>query len=190
MLDTKNILAILGGPHANGTTAAMLNAAVCAAERKGYHVTKVNLYHMQLSYCTGCRTCFDTGVCVQKDDIQTIAALLKDCHTVILAAPVYWANVPAAVKNVFDRLAGTAMQETGAFPKPRLKGKKYILLTACNTPAPFSWLCGQSRGAISRMDEFFKTAGMRPAGKIVWANAAAKNALPKAIHKKIERCWK
>lgn len=42
----------------------------------------------------------------------------------------------------------TAMEETNTFPKPRLSSsQKYILLTACNTPAPFSWICGQSRGA-------------------------------------------
>lgn len=64
--------------------------------------------------------------------------MLRECDTVILAAPVYWANVPAPVKNMFDRLLGVAMEETATFPKPRLSGKKYMLLTACNTPSPFS----------------------------------------------------
>ena len=186
----KNVLAILGSSHTNGMTAAMLDLAVHKAEQAGYAVTKINLYEKKLSFCTGCRVCMDTHICTQKDDIQEIAALLHKCQLVILAAPVYWANVPAPVKNLFDRLVGTAMEETDTFPKPRLRGKQYMILTSCNTPAPFSWIFGQSRGAIRNMDEFFKTAGMKPAGKVVCANAKNKKELPKRTMKKIERCLK
>ena len=184
-MNGKGLLAILGSPHANGMTAAMLNYAIRRAEEMGYNVTKINLYEKNLSYCTGCRACMDTQTCIQKDDM-----CLQKCQTVVLAAPVYWANVPAPVKNLFDRLLGTAMEETSTFPKPRLKGKKYMLLTSCNTPFPFSWIFGQSRGAIRSMDEFFKTAGMKPIGKIVCAGAANKKELPKLTIKKIDRCMK
>ncbi|MCM1221677.1 MAG: flavodoxin family protein [Lachnospiraceae bacterium] len=189
-MNEKNVLAILGSPHTNGTTAAMLNLAVHKAEQAGYAVTKINLYEKELSFCTGCRICMDTHICVQKDDIQEIALLLHKSQLVILAAPVYWANVPAPVKNLFDRLLGTAMEETDTFPKPRLRGKQYMILTSCNTPAPFSWIFGQSRGAIRSMDEFFKTAGMKRLGKVVCANAQNKKGLSKRITKKIERCLK
>lgn len=185
-MNEKYLLAILGSPHTNGMTAAMLNYAIRKAEEMGYNVTKINLYEKNLSYCTGCRTCINTQICVQKDDIQEIVTCLQKCQTILLAAPVYWANVPAPVKNLFDRLLGTAMEETSAFPKPRLKGKKYILLTSCNTPYPFSWIFGQSRGAIRSMDEFFKTAGMKPIGKIVCSGSASKKEPPKRTIKKIE----
>ncbi len=189
-MNGKGLLAILGSPHANGMTAAMLNYAIRRAEEMGYNVTKINLYEKNLSYCTGCRACMDTQTCIQKDDIQEIVMCLQKCQTVVLAAPVYWANVPAPVKNLFDRLLGTAMEETSTFPKPRLKGRSYMLLTSCNTPSPFSWIFGQSRGAIRSMDEFFKTAGMKPIGKIVCAGAANKKELPKLTIKKIDRCMK
>ena len=190
IMNEKNVLAILGSPHTNGTTAAMLNLAVHKAEQAGYAVTKINLYEKELSFCTGCRICMDTHICVQKDDIQEIALLLHKSQLVILAAPVYWANVPAPVKNLFDRLLGTAMEETDTFPKPRLRGKQYMILTSCNTPAPFSWIFRQSRGAIRSMDEFFKIAGMKRLGKVVCANAKNKKGLSKRITKKIERCLK
>ncbi len=190
MMNEKNVLAILGSPHKNGMTAAMLDRAVRTAEQAGYHVTKINLYDKELSFCTGCWACMNTQVCVQKDDIQEIVDLLRKSQLVILAAPVYWANVPAPVKNLFDRLLGTAMEETNTFPKPRLQGKRYLLLTSCNTPAPFSWIFGQSRGAIRNMDEIFKTAGMKPIGKVVCANAKNRTELPKQVAKKIERCLK
>jgi len=188
-MNEKRLLAILGSPHTNGTTATMLNYAIHRAEEMGFTVTKIDLYEKNLSYCMGCRACMNTHTCIQKDDIQEIVMCLQKCQTVLLATPVYWANVPAPVKNLFDRLLGTAM-ETSTFPKPRLKGKKYMLLTSCNTPFPFSWILGQSRRAIRCMDEFFKTAGMKPIGKIVCAGTASKKELPKQTIKKIERCMK
>jgi len=188
-MNPKRALAILGSPHPNGITATMLNYAVCKAEEAGYSVEKINLYEKEISYCKGCRVCLSTKECVQKDDIQEISTLLKGCQVVILAAPVYWANVPAPVKNLFDRLLGTAMGETATFPEPRLRGKRYMLLTACNTASPFSWIFGQSRGAIRNMDEFFKTAGMKPMGKIVCANTGKRKTVPGHIRKKIAKCW-
>lgn len=188
-MNEKNVLAILGSPHSDGKTASMLNHAIRGAEKAGFTVTKINLNETKLLFCTGCRICLNTGICVQKDDIHDIAFALKNSQIIILAAPVYWANVPAQVKNLFDRLLGTAMEETNTFPKPRLQGKKYMILTSCNTPAPFSWIFGQSRGAIRNMDEFFRTAGMKPIAKIVCSNAKKRDALPKSILRKIGRCW-
>lgn len=120
---------------------------------------------------------------------KNVLAILGSPHT-NGTTPVYWANVPAPVKNLFDRLLGTAMEETAAFPKPRLQGKQYMILTSCNTPAPFSWIFGQSRGAIRNMDEFFKTAGMKSTGKVVCANAKHKKELSKRTIEKIKRCLK
>ena len=46
----KNALAILGSPHANGTTAAMLDLAIHKAEQVGYAVTKIKLYEKKISF--------------------------------------------------------------------------------------------------------------------------------------------
>lgn len=183
---SKKMLAILGSPHQDGITAKMLDCAVDAAEHAGWKVDKINLYEKQIAFCKGCRVCLTTQQCVIKDDIQEITERLKHCDAVVLAAPVYWANVPAVVKNMFDRLLGAAMEETKTFPKPRLSGKKYIFLTACNTPFPFSWIFGQSRGAVRAVHEVFKTAGMKCGGSFVCANAEKRKELPEGLEKKIQ----
>ena len=105
-MSEKNIPAILGSPHSNGMTAAMLDCAILKAEKVGYIVTKINLYEKNLSYCKGCRACMKTQTCIQKDDIQEIVHLIRKCQIVILAAPV------------FDRLLGAAMEETNTFVRP------------------------------------------------------------------------
>lgn len=190
MTEQKRMLAILGSPHKHGSTAAMLESACSAALESGWQVDRVYLYEKQIGFCTGCRACVSSGNCVQKDDIQAIADLLRACDLAVLAAPTYWANVPAAVKNMFDRLLGVAMEDTSAFPRPRLSSKqKYLLLTACNTPFPFSWLCGQSRGTLRAMEEFFKTSGMKRLGKVTYANAHKSKRLPKTVSERIRRYW-
>lgn len=172
MIRGHRLLAILGSPHAGGRCASMLNCAAEAARAAGWQVDVISLYEKKLGFCTGCRACMKLGHCVRRDDIGEIEELIKTCDVVALAAPVYWANVPAAVKNMFDRLYGTAMEETGAFPKARLShNQKFLLLTACNTPFPFSFLCGQSRGGLRAMEEFFKTSGMRCLGRLAWTGA-------------------
>lgn len=186
MKNEKSMLAILGSPHKSGTVGAMYNFAVEEAEKRGWQVNKVNLYESNIAYCKGCFVCDKTAECVQKDDIQRIAEQLKKCDVVLLASPVYWANVPAVVKNMFDRLRGTVSKETNTFPQARLaKGKKYIFLTACNTPSPFSWICGQSRGISRAVDEFFKTAGVKKGYKYVCANAYKKRELDKSFQRSI-----
>lgn len=183
----KRILAILGSPHKDGRTGKMLNYAVQIAKKNEYAVDYIHLYDKKIAWCSGCRACMQTRGCVHKDDIAEIAQLLKTCDIVILAAPVYWANVPAIVKNMFDRLLGTAMEDTRTFPKPRLSShQKYILLTACNTPAPFSRICGQSSGSIRSMKEFLGTAGMKYVGKCVWTGQQ-KSEIPKRICRKLEK---
>ena len=170
-MNSKKVLAILGSPRADGVTATMLDYSIREAEKAGYIVSKINLYEKQISFCTGCRRCLDSGMCIQKDDMQEIVLLFHESQIVLLAAPTYWANVPAPVKNLFDRMLGTAMQPTATFPQPRLSGKQYLLLTACHTPSPWCWVFNQSRSAFHNMEEFFKTAGMRPLGKVVCANS-------------------
>jgi len=190
MHDKKKAVAFIGSPRKNGMTTAMLDRCVLRAQEAGYEVTVVDLYDRHLEYCRGCLACDKTSRCVIKDDIQEITDRILESQLIILASPVYWANVSAVVKNLFDRLRGVAMGETKTFPEPRLKGKKYILLTACNTPAPFSYLMGQSRGAIRNMDEFFHTAGMKSLGKVVCAGTLGKTSLPESVEKKIDRCFK
>lgn len=185
------MLAILGSPFAEGRTAQMLEVAVAAAKQKGWQVDIIKLYEKNIAYCKGCQACVKSGSCVQQDDLHAIAEQLKACDIAVLAAPTYWANVPAVVKNLFDRLFGVVMQETATFPKPLLRAEqKYLLLTACHTPAFFCTIFGQSSGAFHAMREFFKTAGMTSAGQIVWAGKKYGVAMPTSIRNRIVKTLK
>lgn len=76
------------------------------------------------------------------------------------------------------------MEDSEIFTKPRLsKKQKYIFITACNFPYLISWISGQSRGAITAMNQFFLTAGMKYGGKFVCTNAGKKGVLKTVIKK-------
>lgn len=189
VMGDKKMLAILGSPKTHGNIASMLSCAVEEAEKLGYQVDVVNLYEKKIGYCRGCMRCKQSGICVIEDDLGEICGLLKECDAVVLAAPVYFANVPGIVKNLFDRLVGAVMDDNDSpVPKPRLSRKQtYYLLTACSTPFPFSALCGQSTGAIRAMKEFFHISGMRFGGAAVFAGTRNRTELNGRMQKKIKR---
>ena len=174
-------VALQGSFRDKGFTTLLLKYASEKLVLAGYEVEYINLYEKKIDYCKGCRKCLKTCECVfQSDDMAEITNEIKDADLIILAAPVYWANVPAVVKNLFDRLLGAAMEETDKFPKPRFQGKKYLFITACHTPLVFAKLFGQTGGAIRATKEFFKTAGVKSLGTVVITNTGAKkNSLDK-----------
>ncbi|WP_079698775.1 flavodoxin family protein [Provencibacterium massiliense] len=182
----KRMLALLGSPRRSGMVSRMLDVAVQRAEKAGWEVVRFDLYELALLPCTGCMACRGGACCPLPDRLPPLRRELLRCDLCVLAAPVYFANVPGPVKTMFDRLAGSVMEDTSTFPRPLLKKEqRYLLLTACTTPSPFSWLCGQSRGALRAMKEFFSTAGMRKLGSVVFAGSRGKSALPDGVRRKI-----
>ena len=188
MGSTCKILAIQGSFRKSGKTTTMLKYAARQAEKMGHNLTYINLFDKNIEYCKGCRKCMETTECIYKnDDMTEITKLIKEADVIILAAPVYWGNVPAVVKNLMDRMSGASMLETDYFPKPRLKGKRYILLTACNTRMPFAKLCGQSSGICRVVKEYFKTSGVKKIGTVICSNTGKYDGVPQKKYAKIDK---
>lgn len=186
-----NVLVLSGSPLENGNISNMAKIAVDAAKKAGNNVKAINIYNQKIGHCVGCMKCRKTGICILKDDYDYIRKLIVKCDMLVIAAPVYFANVPAPVKNLFDRLSGAVM-DTGKYgiPKGRfLKSQKYILMTTCATPAPFDRIFGQSTGALKAMKEVFKTGGMTYLGSVVFAGTTGKSEIPLKIKRKIQRFW-
>ena len=182
------VLAIQGSYRNNGKTSSMLKYAIKRAKELGHKVTELNLFEKRLDYCKSCGKCDETGQCVYtNDDIEEVTSLIKNTDVIILAAPVYWGNVPAIVKNLFDRMVGASMKHTKAFPMPRLSGKRYILLTACHTKAPFDTIFGQSSGIAKNAKEFFKTAGVKKIGMAVCDDTNNREIVPDKILAKVNK---
>lgn len=185
----KKVIGILGSPRKKGNIANTLSTVLESCKSKGYDVSLINLYDYNLRYCSGCMECRSKGHCIMKDELNDLASQIVSSDVVILGAPTYWANVPAIVKNLFDRMSSYMMKDVkGGFPKPLLsKNQGYVLITACTTPFPFSVVCKQSSGAIRAMNEFFKTSGMQKKGVISISNTWGKESTPTAIIDKAKK---
>jgi len=75
-----------------------------------------------LHFCKGCKKCYKDGTCVQNDDAQKIVEDILTSDIVLIAAPSYWADIPAQLKTLFDRT--TPYGDTN--PNRILKAKKPI----------------------------------------------------------------
>ena len=188
-METKRrVLAIQGSFRENGITTTMLKYAAEEAKKAGNEIEYINLHDCNINYCKGCRKCFETSECIFKDDdMARIADSIKKADVIMLSAPVYWANVPAAVKNLFDRMSGTSMEETDTFPKPRLSGKRYMLFTACNTLIPFAMLFGQTTGLQKAVREYFKTSGVKNMGTVIVDNTSKIKEVPDKTYAEIRK---
>lgn len=188
----KKVLGILGSPRKNGKVATVLSKILDTAELNGHEVKQVDLYDMKMEFCRGCMTCRTTGKCIIDDGLNGLALEIVSSDVVVLAAPTYWANVPAVVKNLFDRMAGYVMKsEKGKPPKPLCsKNQKYILVTACTTGFPFNVIFSQSTGATRAMNEFFKRAGMSNNGIITLTNTWVTENIPSKILVRAENITK
>lgn len=94
---------IIGSARNNGSCAYLIGALADGLLRSGATVTKYCIGDADLNFCKGCKKCYADGKCVQTDDAQRIVKDLLSSDFVVIAAPSYWAGVPAQLKTLFDR---------------------------------------------------------------------------------------
>jgi len=163
------ILGISGSPHRKGTISTLVNTILEGAKDVDHKVSYYNLYDLNITPCKGCLACRKKNEkgCVIQDDMQSLYDEINAADVLILGSPTYWANVSSQMKLFFDRAVFVFMEETNRFPRKLQKGKKAVLITACGTPFPFSWIAGQSKGTMKAMKQITKYAGYKVVSKIV-----------------------
>lgn len=76
----------------------------------------------KIEYCKGCKACYQTYGCVQKDDMEMLKKELNAADRIVIAAPSYWADVPGQFKVFIDRC--TAYSNTNPLFRPNGSGKR------------------------------------------------------------------
>jgi arsenite transporter/arsenate reductase (thioredoxin) len=99
------VLGFQGSPRKKGNTGYLLSAFMDEAERLGGKTRIIEVAQKNIVPCIGCGFCEKKGFCVTKDDDMTneIYPLLREADAVVLAAPIYFYNVPAQLKAIIDR---------------------------------------------------------------------------------------
>ena len=98
-----------------------------------FEVRNICIDDYKFSFCLGCRSCHETAVCVQDDDIPKIIAEFEWADTVICVSPSYWADVPGQFKAFIDRCTPWCnTHEPHASLSPGKKGYAVVLRTGPN----------------------------------------------------------
>ena len=98
-----NVLGISGTPRKGGNSEILLNAALEPFVEAQWDVKTILLSEKKIEMCVGCEACCERKVCFINDDMNEIYEAYAKCNAIIISAPVYWRNVPAQLKAVFDR---------------------------------------------------------------------------------------
>ena len=100
------IIGINASPKGNASnTLKLVNSVIKGAESEGAEVEIIDLYNLNIEYCTGCGACYATGECSLFDDFMEIFGKIMNADGVVLGAPNYINSVPAPMKAFFDRLS-------------------------------------------------------------------------------------
>ncbi len=122
----ENIVILKGSPRADGNSSTLANQVAAGATQSGAEVGIFDLHNMDIAPCDACDTCQETdGVCIIKDDMQTLYPKLRQADVIALASPVYWFNVSAQLKLCIDRWYALETSAGNA-----LRGKKFALVLA------------------------------------------------------------
>jgi arsenate reductase len=99
------ILGFQGSPRKKGNTNYLLSVFMSEAENLGAQTRIIEVAQKNIVPCIGCGYCEKKGYCITKDDDMTndIYPLLREADVVVLAAPIYFYNVPAQLKALIDR---------------------------------------------------------------------------------------
>lgn len=103
---SKKIVILNGSPRKNGNTSTLIKAFTEGTESVGNTVTEFFLSGMDIHGCKGCFGGHSSQKCpcVQKDDMDKIYPVVKDCDVIVLATPLYYWNMSGQIRTAIDRL--------------------------------------------------------------------------------------
>jgi len=184
-------LILNGSPRKNGTVSKLLHTLADNVSTEN-EIEWIDVYDLNIKPCLGCMKCRDTHECVLPvDDGQKVGEKMGKADVLVIGSPTYWGNMSGVLKILFERNVYRLMGEgKHGIPVPLQKGKKAVIVTACTTPAPFSYLFKQSRGTVHAIKEILKYAGYKTTAKIIKAGSKSKPEISKGLMKKTIRAAK
>ena len=102
----KKIVILNGSPRRKGNTSALVKAFTEGAKSAGHTVTEFFLDSMNIHGCKGCFGGHSSKECpcVQRDDMNKIYPVVRECDVIVLASPLYYWNMSGQIRPAIDRL--------------------------------------------------------------------------------------
>lgn len=179
-----NILFLNASPRLNGYTAGTMRLIESHLDSK--HIIQwININNLNIKPCQGCLQCRPDKSCIlPHDDGHRIAKLIRNADALVIGSPTYFGNITGPFRTLIDRSL-TALEDISSsgleMPRPLHTGKRAAIVTACNSPSPFSELINQAAGALLAMQTTLTAGGYAIVGSIIVDGAAALVRIPQAI---------
>ena len=97
------VIAFNGSPRRGGNTEILLAEAIRGVKDHGGDVTIYNLDSLNLRACLNCGKCDNEGLCIVKDDMQTIHREIRSADRIVVSSPIFFFSVSAQIKIMIDR---------------------------------------------------------------------------------------
>ncbi|GBD98983.1 iron-sulfur flavoprotein [bacterium BMS3Abin07] len=97
------VIAFHGSPRKGGNSELLLNETVRGVEEMGHTVTIFRPGEMDISPCTNCGGCNETGECIIKDDMEEVYKAIREGDRFIVSSPLFFFALTAQIKALIDR---------------------------------------------------------------------------------------
>lgn len=133
----KKVLCICGSPRKDGNSQAIAQRIMDVASSLGAETETVRLYDLNFKGCVACMAC-KTGAeeCAHQDDLTPVLKKVREADILLLASPVYFAQVSGEFKSFMDRMYSMIKPNFHSVPDPsRLApGKKCVMILTQGNP--------------------------------------------------------
>lgn len=100
------VIAINTSARKNGNTAILIETVFEELNKVGIETEMIQLSGQMIESCKACWACAGRTNCVHKNDLfQELFEKMKEADGIILASPVYSANVSATMQAILERAA-------------------------------------------------------------------------------------
>lgn len=146
-------IAIQSSPNLEGLTSTLAQAVLKGVKAEGGETELVHLNNLDIGHCIACEDgwgkCREEGVCILKDDFETLREKIAKVDAVVFATPVYWHDLSESAKSFLDRLR--RCESRGGFRN--LAGKKAVGIASAG---------GSGRGvvrALYNLEDYLRRLG-------------------------------
>jgi len=152
------VIAVNGSTRKDGNTAMLVEAVFVPLREAGIECEVVNLRGLDIRGCTACGKCSEKkdGRCYgRKDDGNSIIEKMGAADGLILASPVYFADVTTEMKAIMDRAGYVARSKREMFA--RKPGAAVVAVRRAG-----------AMHAFDTMNHFFGISEMMTVGSSYW----------------------
>jgi len=154
----KKVVCILGSPRKDANTQIIADKFLDTARQLGAETQSFHLNTMDYKGCQGCMACKrGSEECVIQDDLAGALRAARESDVLVIASPIYFANVTAQMKGFIDRTYSFLKPTYLTDPEPtRLApGKTCLFIFTQGSPDPAEF------DVFPTFDRFFRWFGFK-----------------------------